>query len=168
MLLFNPGVVHDDIQPAVLTDRRLHEIRSALRNAYVGSHDARRTTRGLYLLRERARRSGVAVVIDDDSRSLLRQRHANRFTDPGIAAGDDRDLTPQAQPGFLRDFRLFDSYAQRREQILHRNSRSAGIRIRTLHKASKRAIPVATRHFSPSCRSGARAIPADPGQTSTR
>jgi hypothetical protein len=85
------GVVHDDVEPSVVLDRSLDELRGARGVGHVGLDVDGVGKIGCQLLAGCDRRRGV----DHDASAAFGECAGHRGTDPARRAGDDRDLALQ-------------------------------------------------------------------------
>ena len=95
MRVSTPGVVDHDVEPPVGGDRRVDHPLQVLDFRDVRLHRGGRLTKVGDLALEVLRGLRVGDVVDDDTRTLLRQSQHHRLADARVASGHDCDLALQ-------------------------------------------------------------------------
>ena len=116
---FDAGVVHHDVEPPEISDRRIDKLLQIRGLADVGVNAERPAAKLGDLLFLCLRRFRVNDIVDDHACALARQLKTDRSTDTAVAAGDDRNLVLQrhAPPpcGLFRISTCVESVTARRD-----------------------------------------------------
>ena len=99
----DPGVVDDDVEPAVAGDRGVDRALDVGVDGDVAGRRHRLAHAGGVQLLDRARRAFRLVVGDDDAGAVAAEAQAGRQADAGRAAGDDHHLVVEAHGPLPRD-----------------------------------------------------------------